>query len=247
MARALLIQGLPSSGKTQSIFPSETIGITGLEPKETVLLNILKKELPMKGADKHYYTIDSKRGKDPKSWGNLKTPQSPDEVIEIIQNVNKYMAHIKNIVIDDLQYLFTSKFMDKALETGYQKWNEIGVFGSKPYLWVTQNKNELREDLTIFFIAHTEEYEVEATGKQVVKIKTAGKLVDNYIALESLFTIILHATKIVKRKGGIEYKFKTRPEYEKDSTRSPVGMFPEQFINNDLGLVKQLMLEYYKG
>jgi hypothetical protein len=72
-----------------------------------------------------------------------------------------------------------------------------------------------------------------------VKPKTIGKLLDEKIDVAGLFTIVLNATK----KEG-KYIFKTQTDGF-DVTKSPMGMFDSEEIDNDLKVVQNKIKEYY--
>ena len=76
-----------------------------------------------------------------------------------------------------------------------------------------------------------------------MKIKTAGKAVDQYILLDGLFTVNLY-TEIEIEKNRPKYHFRTNT-LGNDSCKSPHGMFDDFLIPNDLGLVRDKFLEYY--
>ena len=96
-----------------------------------------------------------------------------------------------------------------------------------------------RQDLYAFCIFHTEVGKDEKT-----KIKTSGAMIDNNIYLDGLFTVNLEAG-LKKIDGENNFGFHTKPD-EYTTRKSPAGMFEEEFIPNDLGFVKDKMVEYYE-
>jgi hypothetical protein len=241
--KTVLLMGKPGSGKTQSGFPLSELSIKGLNPSETFMINIVKKELPLKGADTLYKTAKVENNK---IVGNMINTDDPDKIIKSIELIDKQPA-IKNILIDDSQFLFGGEFFKRALEKGYDKFNVIGEKGFRLYLWLVNNRANLRDDLYIYILTHSEEYEMPNSGQMVIEPMTIGQMVNNYCKLEGLFSIVLHCVKIRnKTTKEIEYKIKTKPEYEKDATRSPYGMFKDLYIPNDLGAVRDIMTEFYK-
>jgi hypothetical protein len=100
---------------------------------------------------------------------------------------------------------------------------------------------DMREDITIFFLTHSEET-VDGTGNRKVKAKTIGKMIDNTLTLEGLFSIVLFG-RVKKTDDGLEYGFDTQNNGE-NTCKSPMDMFEESFIDNDLQLVKNCIAEY---
>jgi hypothetical protein len=102
---------------------------------------------------------------------------------------------------------------------------------------------DMREDLTIFFMTHSEDT-VDGNGHRKVKAKTIGKMIDNVLTLEGLFSTVLFG-RIKKTEDGLEYGFDTVNNGE-NTCKAPMGMFKDSFIDNDLQLVKNCIAEYEK-
>lgn len=222
------IVGGSGSGKSTSIGNIPEIGIQGLNPKETVLINVAGKDLPFKGGNKLYVGAVSANG-------NLIESSDAKVISEAIKYISESRKDIKNIVIDDSQFIMAFEFMRKAKEAGFAKFADIGVNMSK----ILEASKNTRKDLTIYFLWHPEK---DAEGK--LKMKTVGTMIDNYLTLEGLFTIILY-TKVDKGTSGkMTYQFVTNQDGQFPA-KSPIGMFKDLYINNDLGLVSKLITEYY--
>jgi Leu/Phe-tRNA-protein transferase len=73
-----------------------------------------------------------------------------------------------------------------------------------------------------------------------VKIKTIGKLLDEKITIEGLVSIVLR-TAVVNGN----YMFSTRNSGH-DTTKTPMGMFDEELIENDLALIDTQIYNYYE-
>lgn len=114
MANGIVICGDSGSGKSTSIAPDEELGIIGLDPKETFIINIKGKPLPFKGWKKHYIPIT----KDNLDKGNYLVSTDVDTIVKTLKYVSSKRPEIKNIVIDDSQYKMADEFMSKASETG---------------------------------------------------------------------------------------------------------------------------------
>jgi len=139
------------------------------------------------------------------------------------------MPEIKNIIIDDFQYTMANEFMRRATEKGYDKFTQIGQNA-----WnIISQAGALRDDLKVFFLTHSDTDEM---GKS--KIKTIGKMLDDKICLAGLFTIVLYSTMIDDR-----YVFLTQST-SNAIAKSPLGMFEEKIIENDLSYVINKINEY---
>lgn len=137
----------------------------------------------------------------------------------------------KVTVIDDAQYLMANEFMRRATERGFDKFTEIAQ-----NFWVLVNAvKDLPADHIVYFMAHIER---DANGNE--KIKTIGKLLDEKITVEGMFTIVLK-TNVTDGK----YSFLTQNSGH-DTVKSPIGMFPSYAIDNDLKYVDDKIRNYYE-
>ena len=149
------------------------------------------------------------------------------KIIETMKTTKK-----KVIVIDDTQYLMCNEFMRRATERGYDKFTEIA---QNFWSLVVEEVNKLPADTIVYLLCHTS---TDENG--VEKMKTIGKLVDEKITPEGLFTIVL---KTVVSDGN--YAFVTQNN-GKDTVKSPEGMFTTYAINNDLKYVDEKIRNYYE-
>ena len=154
---------------------------------------------------------------------------STDQYPEIIKQMK--LTKKKIIVVDDAQYLMANEFMRRAGERGFDKFTEIG----QKFWTLIQTVKELQKDVTVYFLAHIER---DQDGNE--KIKTIGKLLDEKITIEGMFTIVLKATV----SDGV-YTFSTQSNGH-DTVKSPIGMFPSMMIDNDLWYVDKKIREYYE-
>jgi len=227
MAQSTLIIAESGSGKSTSI--------RNLNPEETFIINIANKPLPFKGWKSKYKQI----GKDNPN-GNLTSTASSVGIVKALKHVNDKMPHIKNIVIDDWQYMSSFEYFDRANEKGYDKFTQI----ASNLAQVAKMPKDLRDDLYIFFLTHSED-STDINGHRKVKAKTIGKMIDNALTLEGLFSIVLFGKAIKQEDGSLEYVFETQTNGE-NTCKSPMGMFEESFIENDLQYVKDCIIEYSK-
>lgn len=227
MAESVLVIADSGSGKSTSG--------RNLNPQETFWINIANKPLPFKGW-KSKYTLISKDN----PTGNMTNASSAHGIMKAIQHVNDKMPHITNLVIDDWQYMSAFEYFDRANEKGYDKFTSI----ASNLAQVAKMPKDLRDDLFCFFLTHSEE-STDINGHRKVKAKTVGKMIDNALTLEGLFSIVLFGKVIKEEDGTLKYGFETQTNGE-NTCKSPMGMFEESFIENDLQYVKDCIIEYSK-
>ena len=225
MAQSVLIIADSGTGKSTSM--------RNLEPKSTVIINIANKPLPFKGW-KSKYTVMNKDN--PK--GNLVAVSSAAGIGKAMKHVNDNMPHIKTLVVDDWQYMSSFEYFDRANEKGYEKFTQIAANLAK----IAKMPKDMRDDLTIYFLTHSED-STDINGNRRVKAKTVGKMIDNALTLEGLFSIVLFGKVIKEEEGTLKYGFETQTNGE-NTCKSPMGMFEESFIENDLQLVKDCITNY---
>src|SRR5579859_1663873 len=217
MSNTSLIIGESGTGKSTSL--------EHLNPKETFIINVLDKPLPFRGYKKNYTKL-SPDG----SQGNYYASDDYSSLIRCIRNINNKRPEIKNLVIDDWQYTMCNEFMRRATETGSTKFTEIGQ-----HAWsIIRELVGCREDLYCFVLSHSD---TDANGKY--KCKSIGKMLDEKITIEGMFTIVLH-TQIMDGA----YRFLTQNDGA-HIAKSPRGMFEDKYIANDLAFVKDKMDHYY--
>lgn len=138
----------------------------------------------------------------------------------------------KAAVIDDCQYLMANEYMRQAKVTGYQKFTDIA---QNFWMLVQVVIRELPEDVIVYFLGHIER---DQNGNE--KFKTIGKMLDEKITVEGMFTVVL---KTSIQDG--RYLFSTRNSGN-DTVKSPIGLFDEPYIDNDLKAVDTAIREYYE-
>ena len=158
----------------------------------------------------------------------LKTVNT-DNYEDIVKTI--IAAKAKALVIDDAQYLMANEFMRTAKVTGYQKFTDLALNFWKLIQVVINN---LPPEKIVYFLAHVER---DANGNE--KMKTIGKLLDEKITIEGLFTIVLKT--VVQDR---HYQFATQTNGQ-DTVKTPMGMFSDLLIENDLKMVDSTIREYY--
>jgi hypothetical protein len=222
MASKLIgIVGETSTGKSTSI--------KYLNPDETYIINVAKKELPFKGSEKMYNSEKK----------NYKEVDDANEISRLLKTISEKAPHIKNIVIEDSNYIMGFNMVAKATETGYQKFSLM----AKDMVELFRTARMLRDDIVVFYFTHPEV--IEDAGEVIgYKIKTAGKLIDNQVLLEGLMTVCLYTLVEEQKDGTASYNFVTN-RYRKYPAKSPDGMFDEIKIPNNLQTVVEKVNEYY--
>lgn len=224
MANCVIILGPSGTGKSTSI--------KGLDPKETVVFNTLKKRLPFKGSNAIY----NKENK------NLMELNDYTQVVSMLESIETKATHVKNIVLDDSIFIMRKEYFDRAKEAGFNKFTELAIHFQK----IIKTCENMRADINVFFILHSEPV-VSDNTIQTYKVSTVGKLLDQqYNPVEVVPMVLFSAIQYKDNKP--VYGFYTHAVMEKGAiipAKTPAEMFEEDFIPNDLGLVVQKMKEYY--
>lgn len=215
------IAGDTGSGKSSSI--------QSLDPKTSYVINVAGKELPFKGSSA-LYNLENK---------NYKDVSDPRDVLALLKTISEKALHVKTVVIEDANYLMGFMMVDKATETGYTKFSLMAQYMKN----LIQGAKELRADLTVVYMSHYEEIE---DGGEIVgyKLKTAGKLIDKELKLDGLFTVVLYAVPDTE-KDKTEFVFYTN-RWKKFPAKSPMGMFKEIRVKNNLKEIVETVSNFYK-
>lgn len=134
-------------------------------------------------------------------------------------------------VVDDAQYLMAFESFEKINETGYAKFSAM----AKNYEDMLRTiQEDTSPDTIVYIMQHIDKDE---DGN--IKAKTLGKMLDQQLAVEGLFSIVLLAKAEERRHFFITQSDGTNP------CKSPMGMFDEIEIDNDLKMVDDTIREYY--
>lgn len=156
-----------------------------------------------------------------------------DQSHNIVAAMNRTTKPI--IVIDDFQYILANEFMRRVTdkEVGNQafaKYNEIARAA-----WdILMAASALPDYKRVYILAHTQ---TDDFGK--TKMKTIGKLLDEKITPEGLLTIVMRSQVINE-----QYIFSTKNNGS-DTVKTPIGLFEESQIDNDLQVIDLAIQEYY--
>lgn len=226
MSELLAIVGESGSGKTTSI--------RNLNPENTFIISTTGKRPGIKGVNKKYPTFTVIDGK---MVGNFYATSNVDQIGKMLQIIDKKMPHITTVVIDDYQYVMGFEAMDRAKEKSYDKFTDMAQHAYQ----VLKTAMNMRDDLFVVVSTHNEN-----TGDRINpyhKMKTLGKMLDSVITLEGLFTYVLFTTIQRDDDGKTSYKFITNSDGT-CTAKSPMGLFGETYIDNDLEMVINRIKQY---
>lgn len=215
MSTATMIIGESGTGKSTSL--------RNLKPEQTLLIQAVRKPLPFRSKDWKPATKENPSG-------SIFVTDNSEKIVEAMRRTSKEV-----IVLDDFQYVMANEFMRRVTdnETGnsaFAKYNEIAR-----HAWdVLTAATALADNKRVYLLSHTSTDEFGKT-----KIKTIGKLLDEKIVMEGLVTIVLRTAVI-----NDQYLFRTRNNGN-DTVKSPIGLFDDETIPNDLAAVDAAICEFY--
>lgn len=159
---------------------------------------------------------------------DLEAPKVDDynTILKAIEHTNK-----KVIVIDDANYLITNEFMNKSSVKGFDKYNEMG----NNFFNLINGIKNVDGGKTVYLIMHE-----DTDDEGNVKPKTIGKLLDDKVNIQGMFTICLRS---MFDNGNYIFRLKTNGQ---DCVKTPIGLFDEEQMENDLKLVDEKIREYYE-
>lgn len=190
----------------------KSASLRNFAPNEISVFNVTSKPLPFKQGKTKIPKIDN---------------ATYTDIANALANPNK-----RAYVIDDAGYLLSFEMFKRANETGYSKFTDMAknFFDMLDFI-----NTKLLNDIIVYITMHTE----DDSEMHKTKAKTIGKMIDQNLNLEGLFTIVLRA---MQTEDG--YKFITRDD-RVSTAKSPMGMFESDKIDNDLKEVDRIIREYY--
>ena len=215
MSYAALILGESGSGKTASL--------RNFDPAKTLLIQPVRKPLPFPA--KGWREICTKG-----DGGNIFVCNDAAMIVKVM-----HRAPQEVVIIDDWQYLLSFQYMHSATQKFkqgevFEFYKKIGYDGFS----VAENATLLDKDKRVYILAHT------ATDEYGhVAIKTLGKMLDDKIVIEGMFTTVLR-TKV----DAGQYLFSTQTNGN-DTVKSPIGMFDSTVVPNDLAEIDARICDFY--
>ncbi|MFR7820787.1 AAA family ATPase [Candidatus Pseudoruminococcus sp.] len=188
----------------------KSTSLRNFEPNELVIYNVAGKPLPFRKG--------------------AKMNRADNATYSVIRQ-NMGRKRFKRYVIDDSQYLLCFELFDRSAETGYTKFTEMA---NHFYSLIKFVIKEMPADTIVYFLHHIEQQD----GK--VKAKTIGKMLDEKLTVEGLFSIVLMA---INKDG--EHLFLTQSDGT-NTVKTPLEMFEKEEIDNDLKLVDTTIRKYYE-
>jgi energy-coupling factor transporter ATP-binding protein EcfA2 len=223
MGKLVFIVGKSGMGKSTSL--------RNLNPDETFILNTDQKPLPFKKFDAKFS----------EEKGNYKKTSDIHEVIDTLKDVHKNRPEVKTFVIDTFSRIMTDHIMSKTFRTnnGFEKW---GKFSAAIYDLMNIVNDKVRDDLTVYLFAHPETHYDEA-GFPAERVAVQGKQLEKFVP-ESFSTIVVYCE--TKSAPGLpnEHVFRTKTTGS-DTCKTPMEMFEEDNIPNDLTLINEAIEAYY--
>lgn len=208
MGIPVLILGESGSGKSASL--------RNFDPDKVGVFNVAGKPLPFRKKLNVVSTIKTEGGFRRVDYG------------DILKTLAR--GKVKSYVIDDSQYLMAFEELDRAKETGYNKFTEMALNFSGLVRYIINN---IPPDVIVYFLHH-----VETTEQGKVKAKTVGKMIDSKLTLEGLFSIVL-----LCEASSEGHRFITQSDGY-TTAKSPMEMFDKE-IDNDLAMVDATIREYW--
>ena len=190
----------------------KSASLRNFAPNEISVFNVTSKPLPFKQGKTKIPKIDN---------------ATYTDIANALAKPNK-----RAYMIDDAGYLLSFEMFKRANETGYGKFTDMAknFFDMLDFI-----NTQLPSDIIVYITMHTE----DDSEMHKVKVKTIGKMLDQNLKIEGLFSIVLRA---VQTEDG--YKFVTRDDMI-STAKSPIGMWEEDMIDNDLKAVDTTIREYY--
>nr|DAE35540.1 MAG TPA: Exonuclease V [Caudoviricetes sp.] len=159
---------------------------------------------------------------------NLEAPKVDDyaTILKAIEHTDK-----KIIVIDDANYLITNEFMAKSRVKGFDKYNEMG----NNFFNLINGIKNVKGGKTVYLIMHE-----DTDDEGNVKPKTIGNLLDDKVNIQGMFTVCIRS---MFENGKYIFRLKTNGQ---DCVKTPIGLFEDEEMENDLKLVDEKIREYYE-
>ena len=222
MGQLVFLVGKSGSGKSTSL--------RNLNSDETVIINTDQKALPFKNFRLNY--SEEKR--------NYRKTSDVSIVLATLKKVNE-LPNVKTVVVDTWSRIMTDAIMNPSFraEKGFDKW---GKMAAAQYDLINFINDSMREDIIVYLIAHPETHYDDA-GFSSERIGVQGKMLEKFVP-ESFSTIVLYA-EIVKTPGQPNKHVFRTVSSGNDTCKTPLEMFEENEVDNDLVAINETIREYY--
>lgn len=230
MSSIICLAGLSNSGKSTSV--------KYLEPESTFIVSCTNKQLQIPGFRKKYHKVSIDNGKIVGNWYINNNYSQIEKILTVVSNTR---PEIKTIILDDTNYLLSNETFATALNKGYEKFAVM----AKNYYDLIQHCQNLRDDLTVVFITHVENYGTEIDP--LYRMWTTGKMLTTQINLDGLFSYIIYSERYIDdTTDEVNYRFKTKTDGN-DTCRSVQGCFEEKYIEPNLKVVVDTINKFENG
>lgn len=221
MGELIFIIGRSGTGKSTSL--------RNLNPEETIIINSDQKALPFKKFKEKYN----------EEKGNYLQTANPALITEKLKEAHKNPL-IKTVIIDTISRVGTDYVMSNAFraEKGFEKWSRMSA---SIYDIVNIINDKMRDDIIVYLFAHPE-VTYDESGFSTERLLMPGKQLNNFV-LESFSSIVLY-TEVVKNPGKPnDYYFRT--ECNNDTAKTPIGLFEERLVPNDVAEINNAVRDYF--
>lgn len=196
----------------------KSTSLRNLDPASTLLIQCINKPLPFRAGEWKPCTKANPAG-------SVIRSSNAETIMKAMRGSTKEI-----VVIDDYQAVMVNEMMQRSTERGYDKFTDI----AKSAWQLFEMAGQLAEHRRVYILAHT-----QSDDHGQIRMKTVGRMVDEKIVPEGYFTIVLR-TEVINE----QYLFATQTNGQ-DCCKSPMGMFAERHIPNDLLAVDQTICDFY--
>ena len=218
----------------------KTSSLRNLNPKETAIINVDRKSLPLYRWRKNYITVRKKDGTTDLEKSNYFEVDRPAHILAILSAMEK-RSDIKNVVIDTITHLITATYMRDTIGKDFKAYQELGLSAYKIFDFIrTAKKN-------IIIMAHIDD-SFNDMGQRKIEMKSYGKMIKD-MEVPSFFTTVLMA-EVKQKDDGREYLFRTQ-SLGPDPAKSPARFDGDEvktalpmYIPNDVNLVIETLNEF---
>lgn len=234
------ILGLAPSGfgKSTGIGKIDELKFQGLSPDNSYVISVNSKPLPFPGSARLWpiTTVDNLQK------GRRIITNNYEVIVKALDRLHA-VASIKNVVLDDFNYIMQDWYMDNALRSGWDAPKQIGVYMGRIFKSIEKFEDPGKN---IIVLAHGEYVPAsDGSGRTYVKLKTVGKMVDEYVTPEGKFDVTLVGRSHYDTNSkSVIRQYVTNEDEHFSSPKSPFGMLP-LYVPNDLGQIVEKVNAYY--